>query len=202
MGVCKSKNELEDHAYYEKVWKSLDYGPPQPPPRPPQRSSSLSGESAPLSEPKVSSVYVDTLLVLLFWILESKASNEWKMIFFEKGFFKSEKWYFLGYSRFLKTKSTLFILRWFLVCNVLKLYCSESTSWQGQGKSDSAMTLLWCSDSIWAFKDYIVETGLNCKRSVGFKYVLFYFLHFPLRMTKGWNFCIFLLHNCDFATFC
>lgn len=66
MGVCKSKNELEDHAYYEKVWKSLDYGPPQPPPRPPQRSSSLSGESAPLSEPKVSSVYVDTLLVLLF----------------------------------------------------------------------------------------------------------------------------------------
>lgn len=58
MGVCKTKNELEDHAYYEKVWKSLDYGPPQPPPRPPQRSSSLSGESAPLAEPKVSSVCI------------------------------------------------------------------------------------------------------------------------------------------------
>ena len=57
MGVCKTKNELEDHSYYEKVWKSLDYGPPQPPPRPPQRSSSLSGETAPLAEPKVCSVY-------------------------------------------------------------------------------------------------------------------------------------------------
>ncbi|XP_065225861.1 neurofibromin-like isoform X1 [Planococcus citri] len=53
--VYKNKNTLEDHLYYEKVWKSLDLGPPQPPPRPPQRSSSLSGQTAPLSEPKVRS---------------------------------------------------------------------------------------------------------------------------------------------------
>lgn len=35
------------------MWKSFDLTPPQLPPRPPQRSCSLSGQSAPLSEPKV-----------------------------------------------------------------------------------------------------------------------------------------------------
>lgn len=55
MAVYKSKpgNLFIDPSFYEKVWKSLEIDPPQPPPRPPQRSSSLSGQSAPLAEPKV-----------------------------------------------------------------------------------------------------------------------------------------------------
>jgi len=55
MAVYKTKpgNLSDDHSYYEKVWKSLDIDPPQPPPRPPQRSSSLSGQTAFLAEPKV-----------------------------------------------------------------------------------------------------------------------------------------------------